>query len=101
MRLREDSLEYVSVVITASVELDEQTVEIGLQQITAPRPAADWYTAAWVGDAGTSRAARILVGPGGDAELAAGVYSVQYRVTDTPEIPVERAFTLVVEDSGE
>lgn len=104
MRLRTGSREYLSVPITAPVELDAQTVEIGLQAIASPRTAADWYTAAWTGDPGTTRTAQILVGPGSSpsvGEIPAGVYSVLYRVTDTPEIPEERAYILVMEDSGE
>jgi hypothetical protein len=59
----------------------------------------DYKAAIWETDA-TSTPTRYnalcLVGPGGTVTLAAGLYDVWVKVTDSPEIPVEKAFQLEV-----
>ena len=103
MRIFDDSREYVDLPITSSVELDAQTVEIGLRLIDTGADLLTWYPANWIGTAGTTRTARILVGPGGSpsvGEIEPGVYAVRGRVTDTPEEPTIHGFFLVVEGSG-
>lgn len=83
------SLQYLTASITADVTLDDQVVALALMADSTGSPGADdWTTATWVGDAGTTRSARILVGPGGDFTPSVGGYTVYGRVTNDPEIPV-------------
>lgn len=87
------SLEYLEISITAALTLDAQTVEFAFQldgDQTSPA-GADWHAATWIGDEGTTRTARLLVGPGGALVLEAGYYNVWYRVDATPEIPARVA----------
>lgn len=54
--------------------------------------ADDWETASWETDATTDPdqyRAKCLVGPGGDATLAAGTWYVWVKVTDSPDVPVK------------
>jgi hypothetical protein len=82
------SLEYFEIAITAAVTLTAQPVEFAFVPDGDDGPADDdWTAATWIGDAGLTRAARLLLGPGGDVTLAVGGYVPWYRVTDDPEIP--------------
>lgn len=79
------SYEYLTVAVTADATLDEQPVEIA---VTQGQPTEDdWAAAAWLGDPGTTRQARIdpFTPPG------VGMWAVHVRVTDFPEIPVLNA----------
>ena len=82
-----DSFEYLDIPITASVPLDDQTVEIALARSTAARTEDDWQPATWQGEVGTTRVARLepFTAPG------RGTFLIFARVTDSPEIPVIRA----------
>lgn len=85
------SVEYARVSITADVTLTSQTVELAFLSSSTAEPAdADWETATWLGDAGTTRTAGVLVGPGA-LVLAEAVWYVWWRVTDSPEVPARRA----------
>lgn len=85
------SVEYARVRITANVSLSSQTVELAFMGSRTTEPGdSDWVTATWLGDAGTTRDAGVLVGPGQHV-LAEGSYWVWFRVTDTPEIPARYA----------
>jgi len=55
--------------------------------------AADRHQGSWEpsGDPSHPFSARILVGPGGVVQLAAGTYSVWVKIADNPEVPVLRA----------
>lgn len=93
------STEYLHGLITASVTLDTQVVEVAF--ITPsngfPSDATAWITAAWTGTAGTSRNWQLLVGPSSTTILAAGTYAVWTRVHDNPEIPVRKHDTLTIQ----
>lgn len=83
------SFEYLSIPVSANVTLS-QTVQVA---ITRDQPeAGDWQTATWQGSAGTTRTARI--GPIGP--LATGDWLVFVRITDSPEIPVLLAGSLLI-----
>lgn len=59
----------------------------------------DWKSASWETDSTTTPptySARCLVGPGGSFTPTAGTYEVWVKVTDSPEIPVLRSGTVVV-----
>lgn len=81
------SVEYLHVDVTCDVVLDQQPVEIGLGSTV---DKATWTSAAWEGDAGTTRTCRILL----DGSLAASKYNVFVKIHDTPEIPIVRAGVL-------
>ncbi len=89
------SIEYVRVPVTASVVLDTQVVEMALTASTsagqAPAVPTTWQAATWVGTAGTTRSARLLIGP-----LAAGTYDVWIKFTDSPEAPARVAGKVTV-----
>lgn len=90
------STEYARVRLTADVELGTQVVELAfLASSTAEPEAGDWETATWLGDAGTTRHAGVLVGPGA-LVLAEGTYWIWWRIADTPEIPVRKAGRITV-----
>lgn len=96
--MRHDSREYLGVNVTADVTLDEQPVSIAVHPYSSTAEPT-LYTAEWVGDAATTREARILVGPGGApsvVELTRGTYRVLVKVTDNPEAPVVEAYQLKV-----
>jgi hypothetical protein len=97
--MRHDSREYLGVNVTADVELDEQPVSIAVHPYSSTADPT-LSPAEWVGDAGTTREARILVGPGGDpsvVELTRGsTYRILVKVTDNPEAPVVEAYQLKV-----
>lgn len=62
-----------------------------------PEPA-DWNAAAWdTSGAGLLEQfyVRCLVGPGGTVELDPGQYQVFVKITDSPEVPVKQAATLL------
>ena len=82
------SLEYLPVAISGDVELDDQPVRFAFMPDGAGSPGDDdWITAAWTGDAGMTRTARLLVGPEGDYVPVPGGVVGWYKVTDDPEIP--------------
>lgn len=98
MTVRQPSIstEYARVRITGDVTLSTQTVELAFMGSRTTEPSGgDWHTATWLGDAGTTRDAGVLVGPAG-LVLAEGSFYVWFRVTDTPEVPARYAGTLVI-----
>lgn len=91
------STEYLHVSVTASVELDTQTVEFAiLSSGTVPDDTTVWHAAEWEGTVGTTRQSRILVGPSGTVAPSVGIHDVWIRVTDVTETPVREAGELVV-----
>lgn len=90
------SVEYARVRITANVSLSSQVVELAFMGSRTTEPSSgDWVTATWLGDAGTTRDAGVLVGPGQHV-LAEGTWHCWFRVTDTPEVPARYAGTLTI-----
>lgn len=85
--------EYVKTVVTSSVTLTGDTVEMAFPQEFAAPAAGDWETAGWT--PGETNEARILVG-GAGVDLPPGGYWCWIRVTDNPEIPVQQFDTLYV-----
>jgi hypothetical protein len=78
------SKEYLSVPVSGTGLAGTEPVEIAVVPAGTEEPAEDdWLPAVWA-----SGQARILIGPGGDVELADGVYEVWVRVTASPEVPV-------------
>jgi hypothetical protein len=93
------SLEYVRVPMAAeksgaAYDPTGDTVVMAFISGSAAPTSGDWKTASWDADASTyppTYRAQCLVGPGGTVTLAAGVWSVWVKVTDSPEVPVKRA----------
>lgn len=93
------SLEYVRVPMAAeksgaAYDPTGDTVVMALLAGPAAPSSGDWKTASWDTDATAyppTYRAQCLVGPGGTVTLAAGVYTVWVKVTDSPEVPVKRA----------
>lgn len=76
---------YIETTITADVELDAQTVTISVDDGTT------WLTAAWQGDAGTTRTARTSSVVDIDTALPVkGIYAVKAKVDDGTETEVIR-----------
>lgn len=82
------STEYLEVAVTADVTLASQPVSISFDRTT-------WHSAAWTGDPGLTRTARLLVGSSG-CPVPAKSTPVFVRITDNPEAPVIYAGTLAV-----
>lgn len=90
------SLEYAKVDVVADETLGPQTVELALMTTYGTKPSSgDWRAATWLGQAGTSRSAGVLVGPGGLA-LPVGMYYLWFRITSAPEVPARYAGTFEV-----
>jgi hypothetical protein len=93
------SLEYVRVPVAsersgASYNPTSDVVQMAFLTSAGPPVSGDWKTASWDTDATTyppTYYAQCLVGPAGTVTLAAGVWSVWVKVTDSPETPVKRA----------
>lgn len=75
------STEYLDVSVTADVTLNAQTVQISVDN------QATWLSASWVGSAGTTRTARVLLQPNVNMP-AAGKHPVFVKLTDSPETPI-------------
>ena len=87
VEIPEGSVEYLFADVTADQTLDAQPVEIGVGRTV---DTAAWEAATWLGDAGTTRTARILL----DGTLEVGKHLVFVRVTDNPEVPIVKAGVL-------
>lgn len=84
--LVQGTVEYLDVTLTADVNLTG-TVEFSLDR------GATWLTAAWIGSAGTTRTARYLLTT---ATLHKTNYAVWVRLSDSPEVPILAAGSLLV-----
>lgn len=98
MDIRVDSKEYVKATIAVDHDLTGKVIQVALPA-TGVAPST-WFTATVTSlveaPTGTWTATyRIIVGPGGDVTLTVGTYDWTVRVTDTPEIPVRKAGTIV------
>lgn len=93
------STEYLHGLVTASVTLDAQVVEVAFVTPSNANPddTTAWITAAWIGDPATQRNWQLLIGPGSATPLAVGSYAVWCRVHDTPEIPVRKHDVLTIQ----
>lgn len=80
--------EYLSVTLTADVQLDVQVVEFSLDD------QATWLTAEAVGAAGLVRTYRHLLVPA--EQPAASSVEVLVRITDTSETPIISAGWLTI-----
>lgn len=93
------STEYLHGPVTASVVLDTQPVEVAIEPKTKSSPDADtvWHTAEWVGDPGTTRTWRLLIGQQSTIPLVGGQqYNVWVRIVDAPEQPVRKHDVLTI-----
>lgn len=84
------AIEYIGGTVTADGELtDSDTVEVSFDR-------EDWMSAEWVGDEGTSRGWRLLVGDDNPLPDRNGPTQVYLRITDNPEVPIINAGVLNV-----
>lgn len=99
IRLSSLSLEYVKVPVVATEdggEIDPTAYDVEMAFMPEGEPEeADWASGDWE-TAGTRYLARCLVGPTG-VILADGTYNIWLRITGSPEVPVKRVGTLVIE----
>ena len=93
------STEYLHGLVTASVPLDTQVVEVAFITPSGSNPddTTAWITAAWTGTAANQRTWQLLIGPGSATPLAVGSYGVWCRVHDDPEIPVRKHDVLTIQ----
>lgn len=91
------TLEYIRVQVSATANGSPVNPTGDIVQLAFVAPGtspgvSDWKTASWdtVAPNGVYTA-QCLVGPAGTVQLAAGVYAVWVKVTDSPEIPVRQA----------
>lgn len=104
LRVSALSLEYVRVRVQATnagaaVDPSGDTVVMAFPVAGTAPVSGDWKTAGWETDTTTSPDtyyARCLVGPAGTIALAAGVYDVWVKVTDSPETPAMKSGRLEV-----
>lgn len=100
VRLSSLSTEYVKVPVKWIEEgqaVDPTLLPVKFAFLISGEPIeADWKTGSWE-TGGSTYFARCLVGPAGVATLADGTYAMWLRVTSTPETPVKRVGTLVIE----
>lgn len=89
IEMEQGSIEYLYADVNSDIVLDEQPVEMAIATTVT---TAVWKSAAWVGDAGLARSARLLL----DGTLTAGKYQVFVKVHDAPEVPIIHAGTLKV-----
>lgn len=94
------SLQYVRAPVAATVNgaafnPTVDTVQMAFTSTFREPVLADFNAGSWE-TAGSTYYARCLVGPGGAVALAAGVWFVWVKITDSPEIPVLPAGTLTV-----
>ena len=80
----------------APVELGEQAVAIAVVPSGDQPVELDWVEAEWVGDAGSTRDARAMFGPGTGYQLTAGAFKVFARVTSDDYVIAESAYNLDV-----
>jgi hypothetical protein len=73
------STEYLDITVRCDFTLGSQTVEFSWDKTT-------WYAAAWIGTAGLTRTARLLL-TSGNTPAGTGT-DVYVRVTDSPEVPI-------------
>lgn len=91
-RISSLSIEYVSVPFTTNVDPDSiGGAELGFVAGTSDTEPEEWHDAL-IEDG----AAKVLVGPGQDVTFTRGTWTVWARVTDNPEIPVEKTGLLSV-----
>lgn len=88
--------EYITVPISSAVTLDTQPVAIAFHRAEDEDGdwIYDWLNATWIGTAGTTRLAQLLLTPSNTP--IPGSHPIFVKVTDNPEIPVILAGTLEV-----
>ncbi len=101
LRIPSNSLEYIRVPVRATedgTEVDPTGDDVFMTfTLTEDEPSdSDWQSAEWETN-GSIYYARILVGPSSDAELDDGEWFVWVKVIDSPEEPVRRAGSVIVE----
>lgn len=79
------TVEYLEVTISADEPLTTQPVEISFDRVA-------WHAAQWIGEAGNTRTASILLGT--TVPLPVRTSAVYVRLSNTPEAPIIHAGTL-------
>jgi len=82
------TVEFLDVTVAADTELSGQPVALSFD-------AAVWHVAAWVGDAGKNRTARLLMNAANFP--AASASPVYIKITDNPEAPILRAGSIYIQ----
>lgn len=100
IRISSLSLEYVraqvaATVVGAAIDPSTDTVKMAFTAPGINPVTGDWHSAIWE-TVGANHYALCLVGPGGTVALPVGRYRVTVKVTDSPEVPVQDAGTLIV-----
>ena len=106
MPLRLSALDKKYVLVPVSIKADgedfDPTADVVrmafLSDMTASPGDSDWKTASWEDGGGTVNVyyARCLVGPSGAVTLTANDYAVWVKITDNPEIVVQKVDTLTI-----
>lgn len=93
------SRQYVPVLVTAAAATPtSDTVQMAFVASGDPQ-SGDWNAASWAPQENlptTQGIAQCLVGPGGTIALETGTYTIWIKITDSPEIPVQRAGLLTI-----
>lgn len=98
-RIPSGSVEFLTVLVDTGgvATLSSQPVAFALTAVGYdPDGTTTWRSASWSGEAGTSRSAAILIGPGTSHIIAEGKYEVWVKVTDNPESPIVHAGRLTI-----
>lgn len=102
--IRHGSLEYLPVLVNAfragePYDPSSDSVWIALPDLDQNPISGGWKSATWdtvVVDSDTLYYAKILVGPGGDIDLALGDYDILVKISASPETPIIRAGRLTI-----
>ena len=94
MRMSSLSTEYLRYKVTATVAGQDinptgDTVQFTFTQSNTP-PSSGWATGSWETYPDGNYVAKILIGPAGSQDLAAGSWIPWIKITDNPEIPVRQ-----------
>lgn len=82
------SIEYLVVSVTSDTLLDSQPVAFSFDHDQT------WVPAVWQGSAASNRNVSVLL----DGTMPVGMYQVNVRITDTPEIPIMNAGPLYISE---
>lgn len=87
--------EYIKTTVTANVNPTASPPQFAFKASGVEPEEADWVNGEWESNA-APYVARLLVGPGGTAELPDGKYKAWVRLTANPELPVLQFDTLTI-----
>jgi hypothetical protein len=89
------SLEYVKIPVAAVIngvayDPHADVIKVAFTARGVDPVVGDWIAGSWESDGAGGWQARVLVGPSGDTQLAAGIWDVWLKVIDSPEVPVRK-----------